>query len=51
MDSVMLMTVGLLAFSLIVFYFFARFTAKLIRQHRDISGLLYAFEEQEKKKR
>jgi len=51
MDSVTLMTWGLFAFSLIVFYFFARFTLKLIRQHRNIYSLLYAFEEEEKKKR
>jgi hypothetical protein len=49
MDQVTLLTLGLLAFSLAVFYWFAKFTAKLIRQHYDIYGLLYALEEAEKK--
>jgi len=48
-DIVTIITWGLLLFSLIIFYFFGRFTVKLIRQHHDISGLLYEFEEQEKK--
>jgi len=47
-DIVTVITWGLLLFSLIIFYFFGRFTVKLIRQHHDISGLLYEFEEQEK---
>jgi len=48
-DIVTVITWGLLLFSLIIFYFFGRFTVKLIRQHHDISSLLYEFEEQEKK--
>lgn len=51
LDSVTLMTWGLFAFSLIVFYFFGRFTLKLIKQHRNIYSLLHAFEEEEKKKK
>jgi len=51
LDSVTLITLGILAFSLVVFYFFARFTAKLIRQHRDIYSLMHALEEDEEKKR
>mgnify|MGYP006910659808 CR=1 FL=1 len=51
LDSVTLATIGIFAFSLAVFYLFARFTAKLIRQHRNVYGLLYALEEEEKKKR
>jgi len=51
LNSVTLMTLGIFVFSLAVFYVFARFTAKLIRQHRDIYGLLYALEEEEKKRR
>jgi prolipoprotein diacylglyceryltransferase len=44
------MTWGLLAFSFVIFYIFGRFTLRLMRQHRDIYGLLYAMEEEEKKK-
>jgi len=47
-DSVTVITWALLLFSLIIFYFFGRFTVNLIRQHQDISSLLYEFEEQEK---
>ena len=50
-DSVTLMTWGLFAFSLVVFYLFGRFTLKLIRQHRNIYSLLAAFEEEEEKKK
>ncbi len=49
MDQVTLFSLGLLAFSLAVFYWFAKFTAKLIRQHYDIYSILYALEEAEKK--
>ncbi len=48
-DSITLMTWGLFIFSLVVFYFFGRFTLKLIRQHRNIYSLLAAFEEEEEK--
>ena len=34
--------------SLIIFYFFGKFTVKLIRQHQDISSLIYDFEDPEK---
>jgi len=50
MDQGNLFALGLLAFSFIVFYWFAKFTAKLIRQHYDIYSLLYALEEAEKRK-
>ena len=50
-DSVTVMTWGLFAFSLVVFYLFGRFTLKLIRQHRNIYSLLAAFEEEEEKKK
>jgi sensor domain CHASE-containing protein len=49
-DRITLMTWGLLAISFVIFYFFGRFTLRLMRQHRDIYGLLYAIEEEEKKK-
>jgi len=51
LDSITLMTWGLFAFSMVVFYLFGRFTLKLVRQHRNIYSLLAAFEEEEKKKR
>lgn len=35
--------------SMVIFYFFGKFTVKLIRQHQDISSLIYDFEEPEKK--
>lgn len=50
MNQVTLFTLGLLAFSLAVFYWFAKFAAKLIRQHYDIHSLLYALEEAERGK-
>ncbi len=50
MDQVTLFALALLAFSFTVFYWFAKFTAKLIRQHYDIYSLLYALEEAEKRK-
>jgi hypothetical protein len=45
------MTWSILLFSLVVFYLFGRFTLKLIRQHKNIYGLLFALDEEEKKKR
>lgn len=51
MDFITLVSLVLLGFSLVVFYFFARFTVKLIRQHRNIYALLFALEEEEKEKR
>ncbi|MGQ9680554.1 MAG: hypothetical protein ACUVV4_07305 [Candidatus Bathyarchaeia archaeon] len=49
-DNVTFWTVAVLAFSIIVFILFGRFTLKLIKQHYDINMLLYALEEEEKKK-
>ena len=37
-------------FSMALFYLFGRFTLNLIRQHRNIYGLLFALEEEEKRK-
>lgn len=50
MDKVTLMTLGILLFSLLVFYWFWRFTRKLMKQHYNIYDLLIALEEDEKKK-
>lgn len=50
MDTALLLTVGIFAFSIFLFVMFGLFTLKLIRQHKDINYLLYALEEEEKKK-
>jgi len=50
LDTALLLTVGIFAFSIFVFIMFGLFTLKLIRQHKDINYLLYALEEEEKKK-
>jgi len=46
-DIVTVFTWGLFLASMIIFYFFGKFTLKLIRQHQDISSLIYDFEERE----
>jgi hypothetical protein len=35
----------------VIFYFFGKFTVKLIRQHQDISSLIYELDEQEKEEK
>lgn len=49
-DSITLWTVVIFVFSIAVFAIFAKFTMNLMRQHNDINMLLYAIEEEEKKK-
>ena len=49
-DTVTFWTVVIFAISMAIFAIFARFTLKLIKQHKDINMLLYAFEEEEKRK-
>jgi hypothetical protein len=49
MDKITLMSLGLILISLGIFYWFGRFTVKLIKQHHDIYPLLYELEEHEKK--
>lgn len=51
MDIVDIMSVVIIIFSLLVFYWFGRFTIKLIKQHYDIYPLLYELEEAEKEKK
>lgn len=51
MDTVDVVSVIIIVFSLGIFYWFGRFTLKLIRQHYDIYPLLYELEESEKEKR
>ncbi|MCW4049577.1 MAG: hypothetical protein NWE89_07545 [Candidatus Bathyarchaeota archaeon] len=51
MDLIDGMSYIIILFSLGVFYWFGRFTMKLIKQHYDIYPLLYDLEESEKKKK
>jgi len=51
MDIIDIMSIVIIVFSLGVFYWFGRFTYKLIKQHHDIYPLLYGLEEAEKKKK
>jgi hypothetical protein len=51
MEMVDILSYIIILFSLGVFYWFGRFTQKLIKQHYDIYGLLYEMEESEKDKR
>ena len=51
MNMVDILTYVIILFSLGVFYWFGRFTQKLIKQHYDIYGLLYELEESEKEKK
>jgi sensor domain CHASE-containing protein len=47
-DEITVITWVLLLASLIIFYFFGKFTVRLIRQHQDISSLIYELEDPEK---
>jgi biopolymer transport protein ExbB/TolQ len=51
LDGVTLVTWAIFIFSILLFFWFGRFTLKLMRQHRDIYSLLFALEEEEKKKK
>jgi hypothetical protein len=51
MEMVDILSFIIILFSLGVFYWFGRFTQKLIKQHYDVYGLLYDYEESEKKKK
>jgi hypothetical protein len=51
LDIVDVFSVIIILFSLGVFYWFGRFTVKLIKQHYDIYPLLYELEESEKEKK
>jgi len=50
LDKIILYTWGIFLFSMLIFYWFGRFTLKLIRQHRNIYDLLFELEEEEKRK-
>ena len=51
MNMVDILTYVIILFSLGVFYWFGRFTQKLIKQHYDVYGVLYELEESEKEKK
>ena len=51
MEYIDVMSVIIILFSLGVFYWFGRFTVKLIKQHYNIYPLLYELEEAEKEKK
>jgi len=50
LDQVDIFSLIIILFSIGVFYWFGKFTMKLIKQHYDINPLLYELEEAEKKK-
>jgi hypothetical protein len=50
MDKVIIYTWGVFLFSMLLFYWFGRFSLRLIKQHKNFYGLLFELEEEEKKK-
>ena len=50
LDKIFFITLGVFLFSMLLFYWFGRFTLKLIRQHRNIYDLLFELEEEEERK-
>ena len=51
MEMVDVLSYVIILFSLGVFYWFGKFTMKLVKQHNDVYGLLYELEDSEKKKK
>ena len=51
MEMIDVASIVIIAFSLGVFYWFGRFTYRLIKQHQDIYPLLYGLEEAEREKK
>ena len=49
-DTLTLITWAAFIVSMVIFYYFGRFTIKLMKQHQNIYPILYALEEEEKKK-
>ena len=49
-DAITVISLFFIAVSLGIFWYFGRWTIRLIRQHQDILPLLYALEEEEKRK-
>jgi len=49
-DSITAISLFFIMISIGIFWYFGRWTVRLIRQHQDIYPLLYALEEEEKKK-
>jgi len=50
-DKITVITWVIFLFSMVLFYFFGRFTLNLMKQHQNIYSLLFELEEQEKEKR
>jgi len=50
-DKITLITLGIFLVSLVIFAWFGKFTLNLIRQHNNIYSLLFALEEEEKKRK
>jgi hypothetical protein len=47
-DQITVITWIIFLTSMVMFYFFGKFTVKLIKQHQDIYSLMFDLEEQEK---
>lgn len=50
-DKITLITLGIFLVSMVIFAWFGKFTLNLIRQHNNIYSLLFALEEEEKKRK
>jgi len=50
-DSITAISLFFIAISVGIFWYFGRWTVRLIRQHQNIYPILYALEEEEKKER
>lgn len=50
-DKITLITLGIFLVSLVIFAWFGKFTLNLMKQHNDIYSLLFALEEEEKKRK
>ena len=49
-DTITVISLFFIAVSVGIFWYFGRWTVRLIRQHQNIYPLLYALEEEEKKR-
>jgi sensor domain CHASE-containing protein len=49
-DQITVITWIIFLVSMVMFYFFGKFTVKLIKQHQDVYSLLFELEEQEKER-
>jgi sensor domain CHASE-containing protein len=49
-DQITVITWIIFLVSMVMFYYFGKFTVKLIKQHQDVYSLLFELEEQEKER-